>query len=66
MTAPLGFLDEYGPGEGCRLKKALYGLKQSPRAWFGIFTTTMKKFGYEQSNYDHILFLKKGNNQITC
>ena len=38
MKAPLGFSDEYGLGEKCRLKKALYGLKQSPRAWFGWFT----------------------------
>ena len=28
-----------------------------------IFTI---KFGYKQSNSDHTLFLKKGNNQITC
>ena len=59
MKAPPGFSDEYGSGEGCRLKKALYGLKQSPRAWFGRFATAMKKFGYEQSNSDHTLFLKK-------
>ena len=26
----------------------------------------MKKFGYEQSHSDHILFLKKGDDQITC
>ena len=41
-------------------------MKQSPTAWFGRFTTAMKKFGYEQSNFDHTIFLKKGNNQITC
>ena len=43
MKAPLGFSDEFAPGEGCRLNKALYGVKQSPRTWFGRFTTTMKK-----------------------
>ena len=26
----------------------------------------MKKFGYDQSNFDHTLFLKKRTNQITC
>ena len=31
------------PREGCKLRKALYGLKQSPRAWFGRFTTAIKK-----------------------
>ena len=66
MHAPPGFLDEFAPGEGCRLKRALYGLKQSPRAWFGRFTTAMRKFRYNQSNSEHTLFLKKGNNQITC
>lgn len=49
-----------------KTKMALYGLKQSPRAWFGRFTTAMKKFGYKQSNSDHTLFLKKKGNQITC
>ena len=34
MKAP-GFSNEYGSGEGCRLKKELYSLKQSLRAWFG-------------------------------
>ena len=43
MHASPGFSDEFAPGEGCRLKRALYGLKKSPRAWFGRFTTTMKK-----------------------
>ena len=66
MKAPPGFSEGYDQGEGCKLKKALYGLKQSPRAWFGRFTTTMKRFGYEQSNSDHTLFLKKNNGRITC
>ena len=53
-------------GERRRLKKVLDGLKQSPRAWFGRFTTTMKKFGYKQSNSDHTLFLNKEKGRITC
>ena len=57
MHAPLGFSDKFAPGEGCRLKRALHCLKHSPRAWFGGFTVAMKKFSYEQSNYDHTLFL---------
>ncbi|KAH9766022.1 hypothetical protein KPL70_002047 [Citrus sinensis] len=43
----------------CKLKKSLYGLKQSPRAWFGKFTKAMVHFGYNQSNSDHTLFIKK-------
>ena len=66
MEAPPGYFQEFSIGEGCRLKKALYGLKRFPRAWFGRFTTTMKNFGYRQSNSDHTLFLKKGKDKITC
>ena len=50
----------------CRLKKSLYGLKQSPRAWFGRFTKSMRAFGYNQSNSDHTLFLKKQHGMITA
>ncbi|KAM7472007.1 hypothetical protein LguiA_010190 [Lonicera macranthoides] len=49
-----------------RLKKSLYGLKQSPRAWFGRFARSMRKFGYSQSNSDHTLFLKKNHGKITA
>ena len=50
----------------CKLKKALYGLKQSPRAWFGRFTSTMKVFGYKQSNSDHTLFIKHKEGKVTA
>ena len=46
--------------------KAPYELKQSPSVWFGRFTTTMKNFGYEQSNSDHTLIWKKKRDRITC
>ncbi|KAH9802834.1 retrovirus-related pol polyprotein from transposon RE1 [Citrus sinensis] len=49
----------------CKLKKSLYGLKQSPRAWFGKFTKAMVRFGYNQSNSDHTLFIKKRQGKIT-
>ena len=50
----------------CKLKKALYGLKQSPRAWFGRFSSTMKEFGYKQSNSDHTLFIKHKEGKVTA
>ena len=50
----------------CKLKKSLNGLKQSPRAWFGRFTRSMRKFGYRQNNYDHTLFFKKRHEKITA
>ena len=50
----------------CKLRKSLYGLKQSPRAWFGRFAASMKKFGYVQSNSDHSLFLKRHKGKLTA
>ena len=52
-------------GEVCKLKKSLYGLKQPPRAWFGRFSTTMKEFGYKQSNSYHTLFIKHKEGKVT-
>ncbi|CAL2271713.1 unnamed protein product [Prunus armeniaca] len=48
----------------CKFKKALYGLKQSSKAWFGRFRCAMKKYGYEESNVDHTLFLKRKNGKL--
>lgn len=64
MRAPSCFSNDFALGEGCMLNKALYGLKQSPRAWFDRFTTSMKKFRYKQSNFDHTLFLKKEKTKL--
>ena len=50
----------------CRLQKALYGLKQSPRAWFGRFTLAMTKYGLQQSNADHTLFLQHRHGKVTA
>ncbi|KAL5804478.1 hypothetical protein ACOSQ3_031278 [Xanthoceras sorbifolium] len=63
MDLPPGF--DSKTGKVCRLKKALYGLKQSPRAWFGRLSTSMRKFGYQQSNSDHTLFFKHKGGKIT-
>jgi hypothetical protein len=50
----------------CKLERALYGLKQSPRAWFGRFSSAMRKYGYHQSNSDHTLFLKHRQSKVTA
>ncbi|XP_076951121.1 uncharacterized protein LOC143624310 [Bidens hawaiensis] len=62
MEAPPGFIKNFKTKEVCRLKKSLYGLKQSPRAWFGGFTLAMRKYGYQQGNSDHTLFIKRQGN----
>ncbi|CAL9023566.1 unnamed protein product [Prunus brigantina] len=46
MDLPPGIPVTSKEGVVCKLRKFLYGLKQSPRAWFGRFAASMKKFGY--------------------
>uniref|UniRef100_A0A2N9GKU7 Uncharacterized protein n=1 Tax=Fagus sylvatica TaxID=28930 RepID=A0A2N9GKU7_FAGSY len=61
MDFPPGFSTSSESRKVCRLRKSLYGLKQSPRAWFGRFTHSMRKYGYHQSQSNHTLFLKHSN-----
>ena len=58
MEMPPGFEDSKTERKVCKLKKSLYGLKQSPRAWFERFTRSMLKYGFQQSQGDHTLFIK--------
>jgi hypothetical protein len=51
--------------EVCKLKKSLYGLKQFLIAWFWMFSSAMKVFGYKQSNSDHTLFIKHQKGKVT-
>ncbi|CAL2237014.1 unnamed protein product [Prunus armeniaca] len=64
MDPPPRILMRSGSNTVCKLRKSLYGLKQSPRAWFGRFTASIKRFGYTQSNSDHTLLLKRRNNKL--
>jgi len=64
MDIPPGY-NSNTPGTVCRLQRALYGLKQSPRAWFGRFSVAMRKYGFQQSNSDHTLFLKRQRGKVT-
>ncbi|CAL2255956.1 unnamed protein product [Prunus armeniaca] len=66
MDLPPGIPVTSKEGVVCKLRKSLYGLKQSPRAWFGRFVASMKKFGYVQSNSDHTLFLKRHKGKLTA
>ena len=66
MDIPPGYSVTTGTNEVCKLQRALYGLKQSPRAWFGRFSLAMKKYGFQQSNADHTLFLKKQQGKVTA
>lgn len=66
MDLPPGFEHKEKTKMVCRLKRSLYGLKQSPRAWFGRFSSAMKRYGFSQSNSDHTLFLKHRKNKVTA
>ena len=49
----------------CKLQRTLYGLKQSLWAWFGRLSLAMRKYGFQQSNSNHTLFLKCRQGKIT-
>ncbi|WKA08566.1 hypothetical protein VitviT2T_026277 [Vitis vinifera] len=66
MDLPPGYTATSEAKIACSLQRALYGLKQSPRAWFGRFSSTMRKYGFQQSNSDHTLFLKHQVGKITA
>jgi len=66
MNIPPGYMCPSSIGVVCKLERALYGLKQSPRAWFGRFSTIMRRYGYIQSNADHTLFLKHKHGKVTA
>lgn len=43
----------------------LYGLKQSPLVWFRRLNVTKKKYGFQQRNTNHTLFIKHRQDKIT-
>ncbi len=48
----------------CRLKKALYGLKQAPRAWSDKIGQYLVTSGFQTSNANFSLYVKKTNHGI--
>lgn len=64
VDQPEGFVKRGEENKVYRLKKALYGLKQAPRAWFSRIESYFKREGFQKSNYDHALFLKKNGDKL--
>lgn len=58
MEQPPGF-EQMGPEFACRLNKALYGLRQAPREWHARLKKELEQAGYEASDADPALFIKK-------
>jgi len=64
IEQPLGYVDQTHPNLVYRLKKALYGLKQTPIAWSNKIGRYLVTSGFQTSNVDFSLYVKKTNHGI--
>jgi len=59
MEQPPDYVDQKHLNLVCRLKKALYNLKQTPRAWSDKISQYLVTSGFQTSNVDFSLNVKK-------
>jgi hypothetical protein len=64
MEQPLGYVGPTHPNLVCRLKKVLYGLKQAPKAWSNKIGQYLVTSGFQTSNADFSLYVKKTDHGI--
>jgi hypothetical protein len=64
MEQPLGYVDQTHPNLVCRLKKTLCGLKQAPRAWLDKIGQYLVTSGFQTSNANFSLHVKKTDHGI--
>jgi hypothetical protein len=64
MEQPPSYVDQTHPNLVCRLRKTLYSLKQAPRAWLGKIGQYLVTSGFQTSNVDFSLYVKKTNRGI--
>jgi hypothetical protein len=64
MEQPPGYVDQTHLNLVCRLKKALYDLKQAPRAWLDKIGQYFVTSGFQTSNVDFSLYVKKTDHGI--
>ncbi len=64
MEQPLGYVDQTHPNLVCRLKKTLYNLKQAPRTWSNKIGQYLVTSGFQTSNANFSLYVKKTNHGI--
>ncbi|CAI7851020.1 unnamed protein product [Closterium sp. NIES-53] len=55
-----------GTGQVCKLLKSLYELKQSPLLWHRALDGVLLGAGWKKSQVDEALYLKAGDNNVTC
>ncbi len=59
MEQPLGYVDQTHPNLVCKLKKVLHGLKQAFRAWLDKIGWYLVTSGFQTSNANFSLYVKK-------
>ncbi len=64
MEQPPGYVDQTHLNLVCRLKKALYDLKQAPRAWSDKIGQYLVTSGFQTSNANFSLYVKKTDHGI--
>ncbi len=64
MEQPPGYVDQTHPNLVCRSKKALYGLKETPRAWSDKIGQYLVTSGFQTSNANFSLYVKKTDHGI--
>jgi len=64
MEQPPNYMDQTHRNLVCRLKKTLYGLKQAPRAWSDKIGQYLVTSGFQTSNANFSLYVKKTDHGI--
>ena len=65
-TQPEGFVIQGSETKVYRLEKALYGLKQAPRAWYKRIDSYFLQNGFERSENEPTLYVKRHANGDFC
>ena len=42
-----------------------YGLKQSPRCWYANLNSTLREYGFNRSEYDGYIYMRKVGDAVT-
>ena len=66
VSQPEGFVIQGSETKVYRLKKALYGLKQAPRAWYKRIDSYFLKNGFERSENEPTLYVKRHDSGDFC
>lgn len=66
MEQPEGFIEPGNEDKVCLLKRSLYGLKQSSRQWNKQFDEHMLSIGFDRSEYDSCVYMKRKNGKTVA